>query len=51
MKFKKGDADVFNCMRTKAKQQTETVTDTFPSSGQYRCFPLLLYACSAMEKV
>lgn len=51
MKFKQDDADVFNCMRTKAEQQTETATDTCPSSGQCQRFPLLLHVCSVMEKV
>lgn len=50
MEFKQDDADASNCMRTKAKQHTETVTNICPS-GQHRRFPLLLYVCSVIEKV
>lgn len=50
MKFKHDDPDAFNCTRTKAKQQTETFTDTCPSSGQYQYFPLLLLSLFSYGK-
>lgn len=51
MEFKQDDADASNCMRTKAKQHTETVTNICPSPGQYRLFPLLSYVCSVIKEV